>query len=218
MTDTTPSPVTIDVISDVVCPWCFLGKKRLEKALALRPDIPVEVRWRPYQLDPTIPEGGVDRKEYMERKFGTDGRLGSIHERLSRLGADEGIAFAFDAILRSPNTLDAHRLIRWSFAYGGQDELVDALFRAYFEQGRDIGDRATLVTIAEETGFDPDEARAFLAGADAADLVRQEIGMAQEIGVQGVPFFIFGGKYAVSGAEAAETLAKALGQAADEVA
>lgn len=216
MTDTSPSPLVIDVISDVVCPWCFLGKKRLEKALAMHPEIPVDVRWRPFQLDPTIPEGGYDRKAYMEQKFGTDGRLGGIHERLSRLGAEDGIAFAFEAILRSPNTLDAHRLIRWAYSYGGQDDLVDALFRAYFEQGRDIGDRATLAAIAEEAGFDAREARAFLDSGEAADLVQREIGMAQEIGVQGVPFFIFAGKYAVSGAEAAETLAKALAQAAGD--
>ena len=216
MTDTPAQPLVIDVISDVVCPWCFLGKKRLEKALAMHPEIPVDVRWRPFQLDPTIPEGGLDRKAYMEKKFGADGRLAGIHERLTRLGAEDGIAFAFEAIGRSPNTLDAHRLIRWSYAYGGQNDLVDALFRAYFEQGRDIGDHATLATIAEEAGFDPQEARAFLDSGEAGDLVQREIGMAQEIGVQGVPFFIFAGKYAVSGAEAAETLAKALTQAAGD--
>lgn len=208
------APVVIDVISDVVCPWCYLGKKRLEAALALRPDQPVDIRWRPYQLDATIPAGGIDRKTYMERKFGTDGRLPAIHERLSRLGAAEGIAFAFDAITVSPNTLDAHRLIRWAYGFDAQGDVVDALFRAYFEQGRDIGDRETLAAIAGEVGFDPAEARAFLDSGEAADLVRREIGMAQEIGVQGVPFFIFGGRYAVSGAEQAETLASALDQAA----
>ena len=136
--------LTIDVVSDVVCPWCYLGEKRLEAALT-EDSRPVAVRWRPYQLDPTIPEGGLDRAEYMEKKFGKSGRLQSVHDNLTRLGAELGLPFAFDKIKRSPNTLDAHRLIRWAASAGAQAEVADRLFRAYFVEGRDIGDRAVLV-------------------------------------------------------------------------
>ena len=139
--------LTIDVVSDVVCPWCYLGEKRLEAALA-EESRPVSIRWRPYQLDPTIPAGGLDRAEYMERKFGRDGRLKSVHDQLVRLGAEVGISFAFDRIERAPNTLDAHRLIRWAGTAGGQREVVDRLFHAYFVEGRDIGDRAVLLDVA----------------------------------------------------------------------
>ena len=148
--------LTIDIVSDVVCPWCYVGEKRLEEALADEAG-PVVVRWRPYQLDPTIPEGGLDRTEYMEKKFGNSGRLQSVHDNLTRLGAELGVPFAFDKIKRSPNTLDAHRLIRWAAPAGVQAEVVDRLFKAYFVEGRDIGDRKVLVEIASECGLDADE-------------------------------------------------------------
>ena len=145
--------LTIDVVSDVVCPWCYLGEKRLEAALA-EETRPVALRWRPYQLDPTIPPGGLDRAEYMERKFGRDGRLKSIHDHLVRLGAEVGLSFAFDRIERAPNTLDAHRLIRWAASAGTQRDVVDRLFRAYFVEGRDVGDRAVLLDVAAASGLD----------------------------------------------------------------
>ena len=138
-------PLSIDIVSDVVCPWCYLGEKRLAAALAEDTE-PVIVRWRPYQLDPTIPDGGLDRNEYMERKFGRDGRLNAVHDQLVRLGEEVGLPFAFDRITRAPNTLDAHRVIRWAGSTGAQSEVVDRLFRAYFVEGRDIGDRAALST------------------------------------------------------------------------
>ena len=145
--------LTIDIVSDVVCPWCYLGEKRLEAALAEEPQ-PVAVRWRPYQLDPTIPEGGLDRAEYMAKKFGRDGRLQTVHDNLTRLGAEVGVSFAFDKIKRSPNTLDAHRLIRWALSAGVQARVVDRLFEAYFVEGRDIGDRGVLVEIAGQCGLE----------------------------------------------------------------
>ncbi len=147
MTDET---LTIDIVSDVVCPWCYLGEKRLEAAIAYESG-PVAVRWRPYQLDPTIPEGGLDRTEYMERKFGRDGRLKAIHDNL---GAEVGLPFAFAKIRRAPNTLDAHRLIRWAASVGVQREVVEQLFSAYFVEGRNIGDHAVLIDIAAASGLD----------------------------------------------------------------
>jgi predicted DsbA family dithiol-disulfide isomerase len=205
-------PFAIDVVSDVVCPWCYLGKRRLEQALAARPDLKALVRWRPFQLDATIPPGGMDRQEYMTRKFGSSTRLADAHARLEAFGRAEGIDFAFDAIERSPNTLDAHRLIRHATGQGRGDEMVEALFSAYFEKGQDIGDHAVLTELAEAAGLDGGTS-AWLETGEDAQAVREEIRMAQELGVQGVPFFIVVGKYAVSGAQSAEVLGQVIDKA-----
>jgi predicted DsbA family dithiol-disulfide isomerase len=205
--------MTIDVVSDVVCPWCYVGKRRLQRALAMETNAEIPVRWRPYQLDPTIPAGGMDRKTYMRDKFGDNGRLEEVHERLRALGAEEGIAFAFEKIDRSPNTMDAHRLIRWASATGAQDAVVDKLFSLYFEQGRDIGDRQLLIETARDAGMDSEAVEKLLAdGADESD-VRQEIAQAQSLGVTGVPFFIFASRFGVPGAQSAEVLSTAIERA-----
>ena len=211
-------PLTIDVVSDVVCPWCYLGKKRLERTLASDEGAPIAVRWRPYQLDPSIPKEGLDRQTYMVNKFGNDGRIEAAHQRLSALGAEEGIAFAFDKIKRAPNTLDAHRLIRWAYAAGAQDRIVDRLFELYFEEGRDIGDRALLIETAAECGLDKAiVAKLFEDGADE-DAVRAEIAEAQSLGVTGVPFFIFANRFGVPGAQTSDVLGEALNRARKSVA
>jgi predicted DsbA family dithiol-disulfide isomerase len=204
--------LTIDIVSDVVCPWCYLGEKRLEVALAEAPQ-PVALRWRPYQLDPTIPAGGLDRAEYMAKKFGKSGRLQTVHDNLVRLGAEVGLPFAFDKIKRAPNTLDAHRLIRWANSAGSQGKVVDRLFKAYFVEGRDIGDRGVLIDIAGECGLDPKLVETLLAEGADADLVRDEIAEAQAIGVSGVPFFIFAGRLGVPGAQEPSMLVRAMAQA-----
>ena len=204
--------LTIDVVSDVVCPWCYLGEKRLEMALAEAPQ-PVALRWRPYQLDPTIPDGGLDRAEYMAKKFGKSGKLQTAHDNLTRLGAEVGIPFAFDKIKRAPNTLDAHRLIRWANSAGVQGKVVDRLFKAYFVEGRDIGDRDVLIDIAGECGLDARLVEKLLAEGADADLVREEIAQAQAIGVSGVPFFIFAGRLGVPGAQDPSVLLRAMAQA-----
>lgn len=218
MADPATTPLVIDVVSDVVCPWCFVGKRRLEQAIAMRPERPVAVRWHPYQLDPTIPAGGVDRKLYMERKFGAGGRLAEIHQRLSSLGQEVGIAFDFGAIQVSPNTRDAHRLLRFAAAEGVQGRVAEGLFSAYFEQGRDVGDLDVLADIAATAGLDRAAVSTMLAGDVFAAEVEAEIGAAREMGIQGVPFFIVAGRYAISGAEAPETLAGAMDKAAAEIA
>jgi len=211
--DQESAPLTIDVVSDVVCPWCYLGKKRLERALAGEPGEPIKVHWRPYQLDPSIAKEGLERRAYMINKFGKDGRIEAAHERLTALGAEEGITFAFDRIARAPNTLDAHRLIRWAYVAGAQDKVVDRLFRLYFEEGRDIGERALLIDTAVECGMDGEVvARLFDEGADEAE-VRAEIAEAQSLGVTGVPFFIFAQRFGVPGAQSADVLAAAIEQA-----
>ncbi len=205
-------PLTIDVVSDVVCPWCYLGEKRLAAALAEESE-PVVVRWRPYQLDPTIPQGGLDRQAYMARKFGNDGKLKAVHDRLVQLGAEIDLPFAFDRITRAPNTLDAHRLIRWSASSGAQGAVVDRLFHGYFVEGRDIGDHATLIDIAAENGLDADLVGRLLADGADVDAVQDEIAQAQAIGVTGVPFFIFAGRLGVPGAQDVSTLRRAIAQA-----
>jgi predicted DsbA family dithiol-disulfide isomerase len=204
--------LTIDIVSDVVCPWCYLGEKRLEAVLADEPR-PVAVRWRPYQLDPTIPEGGLDRAEYMAKKFGKSGRLQAAHDNLVRLGAEVGLPFAFDKIKKAPNTLDAHRVIRWASSAGVQGKVVDRLFKAYFVEGRDIGDRGVLIDIAGECGLDPKLVEQLLAEGADVDVVREEIAQAQAIGVSGVPFFIFAGRLGVPGAQDPSVLRQAIAQA-----
>jgi predicted DsbA family dithiol-disulfide isomerase len=205
--------LTVEVVSDVVCPWCYLGKRRLALALAEADGGPIAVRWRPFQLDPTIPAGGMDRRAYLKMKFGDDKRLDEVHARLTALGAEVGLVYRFDAIARAPNTLDAHRLIRWADAEGAQDGIVERLFRLYFEEGRDVGDRALLVEVARECGMDGEVVKqAFAEGRDV-EAVQAEIAQAQAIGVTGVPFFIIASRFGVSGAQSVDVLVKAIAQA-----
>ena len=211
--------LTVDVVSDVVCPWCYIGKRRLEAALArlreVEPDLPVQVRWHPFQLNPDLPREGIDRRKYVEAKFGGPERAKQIYARVGAAGATVGIPFAFDAIKRQPNTLDAHRLIGWAQARpeGDADALIENLFRAYFLDGRYLGDHEELVQQAEAAGYDADDARAFLASDEQKAEVGQADRRARELGVSGVPFFIFGGKTAVSGAHEPEALLEAIVQA-----
>ncbi|MBX3577824.1 MAG: DsbA family oxidoreductase [Rhizobiaceae bacterium] len=207
--------IRIDIVSDVVCPWCYIGKKRLEKALATTP-VDVEVRWRPYQLDPTIPAGGIDRKQYMLAKFGSEQRLKQIHDNIMPLGAAEGIAFAFEDIKVAANTLDAHRLIRWAGGMGVdvQNRLVDRLFRMNFEEGRNIGDQAVLIEAARDAGMDLTIVEALLPTDADVEAVKAEIETAARMGITGVPCFLLEGRYAVMGAQDAATLADAIQQIA----
>jgi predicted DsbA family dithiol-disulfide isomerase len=208
-----PEPLTIDVVSDVVCPWCYLGKRRLDEAIRDSGDPSIAVRWRPFQLDPSIPTAGLDRRAYLTAKFNDESRLEAVHDRLSALGAEVGAAFAFDKIERAPNTLDAHRLIRWAGAEGRQDAVVDRLFRLYFEEGGDIGDHALLIETARECGMDAERVATRLAQGEDIEAVQAEIVQAQSIGVTGVPFFIFASRFGVPGAQATDVLAKAIAEA-----
>ena len=203
------NPIAIDVVSDVVCPWCFLGKRRLEKALAMFPEQRFTVRWRPFQLDPTIPREGMPRQQYLERKFGAE-RLATLHDPLIAAGKAEGIPFAFDRITRSPNTLNAHRLIRWAHEAGRQDEMVERLFNLYFIEGGDLGDNATLIKAAVDAGLDGTLVTQLLPTDADLDPVIAEINHAQEIGISGVPTFIFAERYGLSGAQPPEALRRAI--------
>ncbi|MBZ9776039.1 DsbA family oxidoreductase [Mesorhizobium sp. CO1-1-8] len=211
-----PNAITVDVVSDVVCPWCFVGQKRLDRAIAAVGDVDVHVRWRPFQLDPTIPPEGKDRREYMLAKFGSDERIREIHARIEPLGEAEGISFAFDAIKVAPNTLDAHRLIRWAGAAGEavQNRLVRRLFQLNFEEGANIGDHAVLVEAAREAGMDASVVATLLPTEADVEAVRTEIATASRMGISGVPCFLLEDKYAVMGAQDADTLADAIRQVA----
>jgi predicted DsbA family dithiol-disulfide isomerase len=208
--------ITIDVVSDVVCPWCYIGQKRLESALAEVADVEVDLRWRPYQLDPTIPPEGIDRKQYMLAKFGTEERLRQIHANLEVAGDDAGIEFDFDAIKVSPNTLDAHRLIRWAATSGSgiQGDVARRLFSLYFEQGVNIGDPGVLVDVAGESGMDAAVVATLLATDADREAVEAEIATANRMGIRGVPCFLIEGRYAVMGAQDSGTLAEAIRQVA----
>jgi predicted DsbA family dithiol-disulfide isomerase len=208
--------ITVDVVSDVVCPWCFIGQKRLDKAAAVLPDIDVDIRWRPYQLDPTIPPEGKDRRQYMIDKFGSEERIRQIHERIEGLGVVEGIDFAFNEIKVAPNTLDAHRVIRWAGAAGPdiQNRLVRRLFQLNFEQGANVGDHAVLIDAAREAGMDASVVETLLPTDADVEAVRAEIATASRMGITGVPCFLLEGKYAVMGAQEAETIADAIRQVA----
>lgn len=211
-------PLSIDIISDVVCPWCYVGKRRLESALAKRAgsaDQPVNVRWHAFELNPDIPPGGVDRRSYLENKFGGPERAKQIYARIKAAGDEVGIAFDFDRIVRQPNTVNAHRLIAWAQEtdISASDALIERLFRAYFVDGIDIGNIEALARIAGDAGFDATAAHAWLASDSGRAAVRAEEQRARALGVTGVPFFVFNQRLAVSGAQPPEVLLEAMEQA-----
>jgi predicted DsbA family dithiol-disulfide isomerase len=204
----------IDVISDVVCPWCFIGKRRLEKAIALKPDLNVEVRWRPYFLNDWIPPEGIDRSTYLTTKFGSPERYKSIAGRVAAAAEEEGLSYALDKISRQPNTLDCHRLILWSRNIGDPGRMKQRLMELYFTEGADLTDREVLVGAAVDCGMEADLVRKLLASDADIESVEQEANSAKEAGVTGVPYFILGGVAAVHGAQAPQHLAAEMTHAA----
>jgi predicted DsbA family dithiol-disulfide isomerase len=203
----------IEVISDVICPWCFLGKRRLDKALSLVPDVKADVTFRPFFLDPSIPPEGLSREGYIKSKFG-DRDLKALHQPLVGAGARDGVPYHFDKITRTPNTLNAHRLIRWALQAGKQPQVVEALFCAYWRDGKDVGAIDVLAEIASTCGMDGKEVLRLLSMPTDAKEVMEEVQKAYELGVQGVPTFIIDQRYGISGAQEAEALADAIRQVA----
>lgn len=208
-----PTPLTIDVVSDVVCPWCYVGKRRLEAALALRKDITPEIRWRPFFLDPTVPRAGKPRIDYITGKFGGVDKITPAHERLVGIGKAVGIDFNFAGIEVQPNSLDAHRLISWAQAEGKADALVESLFAGFFVNGVNLADRASLADAAARVGMDAAAVSADLASDKDEEIVAKQAQAASASGIGGVPFFVFGGKVAVSGAQESEVISSAMDQA-----
>jgi predicted DsbA family dithiol-disulfide isomerase len=214
MTDAAPLP--IDVVSDVVCPWCYIGKRFLEKAIALKPEIPVEVRFRPYFLNPWVPREGISREQYLITKFGSVERYNANSQRVIDAAAHAGLVYARDKIKRQPNTLDCHRLIRWAGDNGAA--MKQRLMELYFSEGGDLTSRDVLVQAAVDCGLDGDEVRQKLATEEDVAEVEAEANSAKESGIDGVPCFIFGGLIGVSGAHPPDSLAQAIERAAQEVA
>lgn len=204
--------LSVDVISDVICPWCFIGKRRLEKAVAGQHH-EVRVRWLPFQLNPAMPKEGISRREYRTKKFGSWERSLELDARLIEVGKAEGISFFFDKIERTPNTLDAHRLIWLADTERVQGAVVEALFRAYFTEGRDISKRLTLVDVVAEAGLDRAKADGFLNGGDGLEAITEAEELSRRFRVEGVPFFIINGQITLAGAQQPDALLDAFRQA-----
>ncbi|MDJ0827050.1 MAG: DsbA family oxidoreductase [Rhodobacter sp.] len=208
--------VKLDIISDPICPWCYIGKSNLDRALEQAGDTPFEIEWHPFQLNPDMPEDGMDRREYLETKFG--GKEGALNAYAPVVEAAEraGLDIDFAAITRTPNTLNAHRLIHWAGIEGRQTPVVAALFRAYFKEGRDIGDIDVLADIADAAGLDAAMIRKLLKGDADRDDIRARDAWAREHGVTGVPTFVVGQQHAVPGAQPPELWAKVIAEIATQ--
>jgi predicted DsbA family dithiol-disulfide isomerase len=206
----------VDMVSDVVCPWCYIGKRRLEEAIALRPQLAVEVRFRPFLLNPWVPREGMSREDYLTRKFGSPERYRAIAQRVAAAATAEGLPYAPEKITRQPNTIDCHRLILWAGEAGQAACVKQRLMQLYFAQGADLTDADVLATAAGDCGLDVAAMRARLASNQHVERVEEDAAAASAAGIGGVPCFIIGGAIAVEGAQSAEYLAQSLDQAARE--
>jgi predicted DsbA family dithiol-disulfide isomerase len=213
----TLKPLKIDVVSDVVCPWCYIGKKRIESALAMVPDVPVEVQWRPFFLNPWVPREGMSREDYLTTKFGSVDAYKGIAQRVVAAASEEGLSYHPERVQRQPNTIDCHRLIHWAEAKGKAAEMKQRLMELYFRDGGDLTDSEVLVQAAADCGLDADDVRKRLATDEDVALISGDAQEASDKGISGVPTFVFAQKYAVSGAQAPELLARAIRQVSAEV-
>lgn len=205
--------LAVDVISDVICPWCYIGKRRLEQAIATLDDQhSVSVRWHPFQLNPSMPKEGISRREYRIGKFGSWERSAELDAQVFAAGKAEGVHFAFEKMARTPNTVDAHRLIWLSGQRGCQDAVVESLFRAYFSQGRDIGDQRVLIEMASESGLDRQAAESMFNSDEGMDAIAKGQQLSQQHQVSGVPFFIVNNAIALSGAQPPQAFVEAFKQ------
>ena len=198
----------LDIMSDPICPWCYIGKANLDRAIAESGENPFAIEWRIFQLDPQMAPEGVDRRTHLEAKFGGAEKLREIHARIEEAASEAGLAINFDRIERTPNTMDAHRLIRWARATGQQSAMVDRLFADYFVEGRDISDHEVLVEAASSIGMEADVVARLLSGDADREELRQEEAEARKMGVNAVPCFILGGRYVIQGAQPVATWRK----------
>ncbi|WP_170984778.1 DsbA family oxidoreductase [Roseomonas sp. AR75] len=204
------SRLQIEVVFDLVCPWCYLGTHRLRRTLRSRPDLAADIAWRPFLLNPDIAPGGLARQDYLMRKFGGEERARRLHATIAELGRVEGLRFAFDRIRRIPPSLDAHRLVRMADRQGLADAAVEAVFRSYFQEGLDIGDQDMLAAIAGSIGMDPQATRRALASVQEAEAVHADNLRAHRLGINGVPCFVVQGRHAIAGAQEPEVLERLL--------
>ena len=210
-------PLKIDIVSDVVCPWCYIGKKRIEDALRLAADVPVDIDWRPFFLNPWVPREGISREEYLTTKFGSVDAYKGIAGRVVTAAGEEGLTYRPDLVKRQPNTIDCHRLIHWADAKGKAAEMKQRLMELYFRDGGDLTDIEVLIKAAADVGLDPDDVRKRLATDEDVALISGWAQEASDKGISGVPTFVFAQKYAVSGAQPADMLARAIRQVSEEV-
>jgi len=215
--NSTRKPLKIDIVSDVVCPWCYIGKRRIEDALALVPDVPVEVHWRPFFLNPWVPREGISREDYLTTKFGSVEAYKNIAGRVVAAASEEGLVYRPDLVKRQPNTTDCHRLIHWAEANGKAGEMKQRLMELYFRDGGDLTDTEVLVQAAADCGLDAADVRRRLATDEDVALVSGNAQEAADKGISGVPTFVFAQKYAVSGAQPADQLARAIRQVSGEI-
>ncbi len=213
----TLKPLTIDIVSDVVCPWCYIGKRRIENALALVPDVPVEVHFRPFFLNTWVPREGISREDYLTTKFGSVDAYKGIAGRVVAAANEEGLVYRPDLVKRQPNTTDCHRLIHWAEAQGNAAEMKQRLMELYFRDGGDLTDRDVLVQAAADVGLDANDVRKRLATDEDVALVSGQAQEASDKGISGVPTYVFAQKYAVSGAQPPDLLARAIRQVSAEV-
>jgi predicted DsbA family dithiol-disulfide isomerase len=210
-------PLQIDIVSDVVCPWCYIGKRRIENAIALAPEVPVHVNWRPFFLNPWIPAEGIDRSTYLETKFGSVDAYKGIAQRVVAAAEGEGLSYKPDAVKRQPNTTDCHRLILWADAIGKSAEMKQKLMELYFRDGGDLTQTDTLVQAAADVGLDADDTRRRLGTDEDVARISADAKEAADKGISGVPTYVFAGKYAVSGAQDPDKLARAIRQVSAEI-
>lgn len=210
-------PLQIDIVSDVVCPWCYIGKRRIENALELTPDVPVDVHWRPFFLNPWVPREGIDRDAYLTTKFGSVEAYKGIAGRVVTAAGEEGLLYRPELVRRQPNTIDCHRLIHWADSEGKAAAMKQRLMELYFRDGGDLTDPEVLVQAAADCGLDPDDVRKRLATDEDVELISAQAKDASDKGISGVPTFVFANKYAVSGAQPADQLARAIRQVSAEV-
>jgi predicted DsbA family dithiol-disulfide isomerase len=200
----------IEIVHDLVCPWCYLGIRRLIRTLRRRPDIAFELIWRPFLLNPDMPRLGMSRPDYVVRKFGGEDRARRLYATITDVGRQEGLTFRFDRIRRTPSSIDAHRLVRFAAGYGVADNLVEALFAAHFSNGQDIGEHAVLAAVAASCGMDSHLVRAFLASDEEAEAVHADNLRAHRLGINGVPCFVVDGMHAIAGAQEPEVIERLL--------
>ena len=208
--------LAIEVVHDLVCPWCYLGVRRLMRTLARRPDLLVELNWRPFLLNPDMPRAGMARTDYVMRKFGGEERARRLYATITDIGRAEGVMFRFERIRRTPSSVDAHRLVRWAARFGRACETAEAVFAAHFADGRDIGDGLVLTAIAASCGLNAADARIFLAGEAEADAIHADNLRAHRLGINGVPCFVVSGSHAIAGAQEPEVIERLLDVAAVE--
>jgi predicted DsbA family dithiol-disulfide isomerase len=210
--------LAIEIVHDLVCPWCFLGVRRLMRTLRRRPDLLFDLTWRPFLLNPDMPRGGMARPDYEIRKFGGEDRARRLYSSIAEIGRTEGMLFRFDRIRRTPSSVDAHRLVRYAARYGQADAMVEALFSAHFTDGLDIGDHALLVAIATASGLDGPATKRFLTSDAEMDAVYADNLRAHRLGINGVPCFVISGRHAIAGAQEPEVIERLLDVAAVEAA